>query len=40
MFDRNRFSLVCLIGLVAAGLTALPAVAQDEVTDEMIEQAM
>ncbi|MEE4272650.1 MAG: TonB-dependent receptor [Thermoanaerobaculales bacterium] len=43
MFDRNRFSLVCLIGLVAAGLTALPAVAQEEtdlVTDQMIEQAM
>jgi len=43
MFDRNRFSLVCLIGLVAVGLTALPAVAQEEtdlVTDKMIEQAM
>jgi len=40
MFDRNRFSLACLIGLVAVGLAALPALAQDDVTDDMIEQAM
>jgi len=43
MFDR-KFSirLAFLIGLVAVGLAALPAMAQesDELTDDMIEQAM
>jgi len=43
MFDRKlNLRLAFLIGLVAIGLAALPAVAQetDELTDEMIEQAM
>ncbi|MEX1311201.1 MAG: TonB-dependent receptor [Candidatus Sulfomarinibacteraceae bacterium] len=40
MFDRDRSILVCLIGLVAMGLAVVPAPAQDEVTDEMIAQAM
>lgn len=34
------FRSTWLIGLVAVALTALPAVAQEEVSDEMIEQAM
>jgi len=42
MFDRNRFRMAFLIGLVAISLAALPVAAQDdpEVTDEMIAQAM
>ncbi len=43
MFDRNlNFRSALLIGLVAVGLAALPVMAQetDELTDEMIEQAM
>jgi outer membrane receptor protein involved in Fe transport len=40
MYKTNCHTLAVLIGLVAVSLIALPVAAQDEVTDEMIAQAM